>query len=87
MAWIARIICIVSMFLAGIAQAETRIALVIGNSNYSTVTALDNPSSDATLMAQTLEKLGFKVTTLIDAGQADMMMGIAAFGRSRREGG
>ena len=87
LAWIARIICIVSMFLAGIAQAETRIALVIGNSNYSTVTALDNPSSDATLMAQTLEKLGFKVTTLIDAGQADMMMGIAAFGRSLREAG
>ena len=41
------------------APAEKRIALVVGNSAYKNVTALDNPSKDAALMADTLRELGF----------------------------
>src|SRR6516225_1145562 len=41
------------------ARAEKRVALVIGNSAYKNVTALDNPTKDAALMADTLSGLGF----------------------------
>ena len=41
-------------------QGESRLALVIGNSDYS-ITPLQNPVNDARLMAKTLQELGFKV--------------------------
>jgi TPR repeat protein len=41
------------------AQAEKRIALVVGNSAYKNVARLDNPRNDAALMARTLKDLGF----------------------------
>ncbi|WP_433996785.1 caspase family protein [Bradyrhizobium liaoningense] len=41
------------------ASAEKRIALVVGNSTYKNITPLDNPSKDASLMAETLTALGF----------------------------
>jgi len=41
------------------AQADKRVALVIGNSAYKNVTPLDNPKNDARLMADTLRGLGF----------------------------
>ncbi len=40
---------------------ESRIALVIGNSNYENGSTLKNPVNDALLMKQTFEKLGFDV--------------------------
>ncbi len=49
----------------GIARAEKRIALIVGNSNYQSITRLDNPKNDAKLMAQTLSALGF---TLVGGG-------------------
>src|SRR5258708_2347551 len=47
------------------AQAEQRVALVIGNSAYRNVTRLDNPGNDAKLLADTLRGLGF---TLVGGG-------------------
>ncbi|SDL73539.1 caspase family protein [Aliiruegeria lutimaris] len=41
--------------------AETRVALVIGNSDYESVKALDNPINDASDLAIALEGLGFDV--------------------------
>ena len=69
------------------AHAETRIALVVGNSGYGTVSPLDNPSRDARLIAETIEGLGFEVTLLLDATQVDMKRGIAQFGRALRDAG
>jgi hypothetical protein len=46
---------------APVARAETRIALVIGNSDYRYVTPLTNPVNDAKLIAKTLTDLGFKL--------------------------
>jgi uncharacterized caspase-like protein len=43
------------------AHAEKRVALVIGNSAYSAVPALPNPTADARLMSDTLLSLGFEV--------------------------
>jgi len=51
--------------IAAPAQADKRVALVIGNSAYKAVTPLDNPKNDAALMAETLRGLGF---ALVGAG-------------------
>jgi formylglycine-generating enzyme required for sulfatase activity len=47
-------VCVVSP-----ASAERRVALVIGNSAYQHTPRLDNPRSDANLMADTVRGLGF----------------------------
>ncbi len=47
------------------AHADKRVALIIGNSAYRSVTPLDNPKNDAALMAETLRGLGF---TLVGGG-------------------
>ena len=69
------------------AWGEQRVALVIGNSGYQSVSPLDNPGSDAKLMAERLEGLGFAVTLLIDADLTSMKKGVVAFGRELRAGG
>jgi hypothetical protein len=67
--------------------AEARIALVIGNGAYTSVTSLQNPTSDANLIAGELQKLGFQVTLLTDAGLPQMRQGFAAFGQALRTAG
>jgi len=47
----------------GAAQAEKRIALVIGNAGYQ-AGALATPANDAGLIAQTLQAAGFDVVGL-----------------------
>jgi hypothetical protein len=42
-------------------QSDSRVALVIGNSNYAKVTPLSNPTHDADDMAAQLRKIGFDV--------------------------
>ncbi|MET4766527.1 hypothetical protein ABH975_001337 [Bradyrhizobium ottawaense] len=49
----------------GSAQAERRVALVIGNSAYEKVARLGNPSSDAALVAETLKAAGFDLVDLV----------------------
>ena len=65
------------------ALAEQRFALVIGNSGYR-AQRLSNPQNDATLMARTLQDLGFKVTKLIDADQRTMQRAMLRFSRQLR---
>ena len=47
------------------ARADTRVALVIGNSSYEYIPTLSNPANDANLIAKTLADLGF---TLVGGG-------------------
>ena len=68
----------------GVARAEDRMALVVGNSAYGAVTSLDNPVHDAQLLARTLEDLDFEVTLLTDATQVELKRAIAQFGRTLR---
>jgi hypothetical protein len=53
------------------AQAERRVALVIGNSAYEHAPALRNPGSDAPAIAAALEGLGFTVLTGLDLRKTD----------------
>lgn len=66
--------------------AASRVALVIGNSDYTSIPRLTNPRNDAELMARTLTGLGFQVTKLIDADQRAMKQAMLDFGRSLRDG-
>lgn len=52
------------------ASAQKRVALVIGNGNYGTVTPLKNPANDAKAVAQSLRDLGFSVMLGVDLGKA-----------------
>lgn len=65
-------------------SAQERIALIIGNSSYESVSALDNPTRDAQLIASTLEQIDFQVTLLIDATQIEMKRALSDFGRNLR---
>jgi TPR repeat protein len=61
------ILCAVgAMLWSTQAPALTRVALVIGNSNYAHEPRLVNPSRDASAVADTLRKAGFGTVTLIN---------------------
>jgi tetratricopeptide (TPR) repeat protein len=83
--WIG-VVCLVATLLlaamgAGVACAETRVALVIGNGAYREIAALANPPDDARDVAAELKTLGFKVTVGVDLDQADMERKIADFAK------
>jgi uncharacterized caspase-like protein len=82
-----RFLLLILLVIAAPLRAQERIALIMGNSNYAAVSPLDNPANDARLMADTLDRLGFSVTLLLDASQNEMKRGISQFGRSLRDAG
>lgn len=70
------LIAVLLLVADAVAQsAERRVALVVGNSQYVTVSRLDNPVHDARLIAETLTTLGF---TLV-GGQAQLDLDKTAF--------
>ena len=63
----------------GDALAENRIALVIGNSAYQSVTALPNPANDAKAMTRFLTSAGFQVLQAPNLKQAEMRKTLSDF--------
>ncbi len=61
--------------------AQERLALVIGNSAY-TSNPLKNPVNDAADMSAVLTELGFSVTTLVDADKRQTIQAVRDFGNS-----
>lgn len=78
------VFCVLWLNFAGAAKAETRVALVIGNSDYKNIATLENPRNDALDISVALEGLGFDVTLEIDATQARFANLITAFGEKAR---
>src|ERR1035438_8439823 len=81
---IACLALVVVAGFAGPAFAEKRVALVVGNSAYRSVTPLDNPTNDAALVAETLKGLGFTLTgngARTDLDKAALDQAIQDFGR------
>ncbi len=78
------ILLLLSALLSAWAHAETRIALVIGNSNYS-FSPLTNPVNDATDMAETLKELGFNVFIHTDLDRKQMRQVIRKFGEKLKK--
>jgi hypothetical protein len=71
--------------LASTAQnaADERIALVIGNSDY-TFSPLANPKNDAVGMADLLTQAGFQVSRNLNVGRADLKSAVEQFGKRLR---
>ena len=68
-----------SLAVAVDASASKRVALVVGNNDYTTLAALNNAEKDARDMAQTLRGLGWEVVDLYNSSQRDMGRAIAKF--------
>ena len=56
-----------------------RIALVIGNSDYSNVGKLNNPKNDADDIASILNKLNFDVTKIMDLAKVPEFRGYLSY--------
>lgn len=80
---VSMLVALAILLWAGAASAESRIALVIGNSAYQKA-PLANPRNDARAIGQSLGAVGFRVKLLVDADQQSMRQAILAFGRELR---
>ncbi|WP_438276119.1 caspase family protein [Nitrobacter sp.] len=75
----------VSGLVCQAASAATRVALVIGNSQYRNVPQLANPDNDAAAFAQTMKQAGFDVVDARhDLTGADMRRALRDFGDKAR---
>jgi uncharacterized caspase-like protein len=80
---VASVLIIFASLVSGVASAEKRVALIVGNSAYRNVTPLDNPKNDATLMAETLRSLGFTLVgggALLDLDKSGIDRAVQNFG-------
>ena len=64
------------------AEADARVALVIGNGAYTHAPVLANPLNDATDIGAALGRLGFAVTSLEDTGYGALRRGLLEFQRA-----
>jgi hypothetical protein len=81
-------VAIAVLFACFAAQAETRLALLIGNQDYAAkVGPLKNPLHDIELVGASLAKLGFAVTKLPNANKAQMDEAIRRYADQLRRAG
>lgn len=85
-AWL--LACLSLLATSAWAQADgmRRVALVIGNSNY-THGPLLNPVNDARAMAKVLQSAGFTVILRTDAAQPELQSALRDFGNRLKDGG
>ncbi|MEO0495994.1 MAG: caspase family protein [Pseudomonadota bacterium] len=63
------------------AFAQSHVALVIGNSQYTAAIDLKNPKNDAEDIADKLDAIGYDVTERLDASAQDMRLALGQFRR------
>ena len=80
-ALVAVMLALVVFASASRRPGDGRVALVVGNSTYAHIGRLPNPENDATDVAAALRRLGFDVTTELDADRAPMTEALRAFTR------
>lgn len=68
-------------------STERRVALVIGNADYTAVGRLRNPVNDARDMGAALQNLGFEVILVTDASLGEMEGAVEQFYAAIRQGG
>src|SRR4249919_3568637 len=76
---ILSVICMA--FTAGAANAERRVAFVVGNGTYKNVAALPNPPIDAKAMASALRNVGFEVVEGSNLTRDKMTEKLLEFGK------
>ena len=84
------VVLVATLFLApppsaAVAQAEKRVALVIGNGEYRNAARLPNPKNDAEDVASALRRTGFDVIVGMNLDKAGMDDAFVRFARSARE--
>jgi formylglycine-generating enzyme required for sulfatase activity len=85
---IALAVCVGVIAGSSAAQAQKRIALLIGNQSYtSEIGRLANPHNDIALLEKTLKELRFEVTTVRDAGLAALHQAVNAHVRRIKAAG
>jgi len=67
-------------------ETEPRVALVIGNKDYTSMNSLKNPLNDARDMSKILREKGFDVIALENASQLEMEQAITKFSRKISSG-
>ena len=82
-AWSFFVGLLVSLAIASgsVVHAAGRVALVVGNSTYSAIGPLPNPGNDAADMSAALRRLGFDVTTVLDADRGELTEALRTFTR------
>jgi len=80
-AWFATtvVVAILAIAAASESRAEGRVALVIGNGDYVNSKSLPNPADDATDVSDSLKRLGFSVTTVLNGTYNDIRQAIRSF--------
>lgn len=68
------------------AHAQGRSALVVGIDNYAHISSLQKAVNDANAVSAALDRLGFRVTTLIDADRRTLNQGISRFSAAVQPG-
>ena len=85
--WLHRLLALMVLLMAGglapSALAETRVALVIANSDYRAA-PLSNPQVDLGLVVPALEAMGFDVTSVLNADLASFDSALNAFNAKAR---
>ncbi len=75
------LLSVVLVAWASVALADGRVALVVGNSTYAHIGRLPNPANDAAAVTAALRRLGFDVTTSLDAGLTELNQALRTFTR------
>ena len=78
---VVALLTLVLLASAAVALAAGRVALVVGNSAYTHIGRLPNPDNDARDMSAALRRLGFEVTTELDADRGELTAAQRAFTR------
>ena len=87
MRFLSIIACAVILICLGATpgRAETRVALIIGNGNYSSAPRLPNPRNDAEDVAATVKRNGFETIVGFDLDQLGMQDAAIRFARAARD--
>ena len=78
---VATVLAFVLLALPSVVLADGRVALVVGNSTYAHIGRLPNPDNDARDLSSALRRLGFEVTTELDADRVELTEALRAFTR------
>ena len=75
------ILALAVLAMPTVVLADGRVALVVGNSTYAHIGRLPNPDNDAADMSAALRRLGFEVTTELDADRVELTEALRRFTR------
>jgi uncharacterized caspase-like protein len=82
------VIALLVLLIPSVAQAQGRIALLIGNQAYgSEIGRLANPHNDIALLEQAIKGLGFVVVMVRDAGLGTLYQAVNAYARRLQAAG